>query len=62
MNSFSYKCLLKAIGHLNKPTSYYHYLIFHFDIAYAAQATGKFSSCRVADKLVNVCTKFGEKK
>lgn len=62
MNSFSCKCLLKVIGRLTKPTNYYHHLIFHFDIAYAARTTGKFSSCTVADKLVNVCTKFGEKK
>lgn len=62
MNSFSYKCLLKVIGHLNNPTKYYHYLIFHFDIAYAAQATGNFSICTVADKLVSMCTKFGKKK
>lgn len=61
MNSFSCKYLLKVISCLTKPTNYYHHLIFHFDIAYAVQTIAKFSSHTVADKLVNVCTKFGEK-
>lgn len=61
MNSFSCKYLLKVIGHLTKPTNYYHILIFHFDIAHAVQTTAKFGSRTVADKLVNVCTKFGKK-
>lgn len=49
------------MGHLNKPTNYYHHLTFDSDITCAAQSAGKFSSCTVADKLVNVCTKFREK-